>query len=248
MPIVWPVVSRGIVGAPLVEDCILGGKTEQALISFQRIVFPGKPVEHDGKLGPHTWAEFDRVAATIPVPPPLTVPAPPTSIAALWRQAGATLRDGYSTDLDKPSLNLLAASAPSAPGVFDFQIKKKTTELRRMDGDIMFAVRIPLREAQSRHKDPDQVGTPTRTQRQARFLSPMRRRWASRQPGCCVCPVTWLNNGMPATGVKIRFRDIMQTELGIYRCGEGNQLQQRLQSRRRKRRFLTVPSSTGEHG
>jgi hypothetical protein len=33
------------------------------LKSFQRIAFPGQPTEHDGKLGPHTWAQLDRLAA-----------------------------------------------------------------------------------------------------------------------------------------------------------------------------------------
>lgn len=69
----------GLSATPLVEDCVFGGQTQQALVSFQRIVFPGVPSEHDGKLGPKTWAQFDRVAAVAPPPvpvPPVPVPVP----------------------------------------------------------------------------------------------------------------------------------------------------------------------------
>jgi hypothetical protein len=69
----------GLAGAPLVEDCVFGKTTQQALIAFQQKVFPGVSAEHDGKLGPKTWAEFDRVAGLPgPVPvPPVPPPAPP---------------------------------------------------------------------------------------------------------------------------------------------------------------------------
>lgn len=52
----------GLPGAPLVEDCIFGRASQQVLIAFQQITFPGATSEHDGKLGPSTWAQFDRVA------------------------------------------------------------------------------------------------------------------------------------------------------------------------------------------
>ncbi|MDT5286840.1 MAG: hypothetical protein QOF88_1729, partial [Mycobacterium sp.] len=46
----------GLDAAPLVDDCIFGENTEKALKSFQRIVFPGQPKQHDRILGPLTWA------------------------------------------------------------------------------------------------------------------------------------------------------------------------------------------------
>jgi subtilisin family serine protease len=66
----------GLADTPLSEDCFFGPATERALISFQQLVFPGQPAEHDGRLGPRTWAQFDRVASAPSVPPsPLTPPA-----------------------------------------------------------------------------------------------------------------------------------------------------------------------------
>ena len=67
----------GLSDAPLTPDCIFGPATQRALISFQQRVFPGQPVEHDGKLGPKTWAEFDRVAGGAPPSPPPPPPTPP---------------------------------------------------------------------------------------------------------------------------------------------------------------------------
>ncbi len=51
----------GLRDAPLVEDCILGRHTYEAVKSFQELVFPGMPVEHDGKIGSHTWAQLDAI-------------------------------------------------------------------------------------------------------------------------------------------------------------------------------------------
>lgn len=50
--------------APLVEDCIFGSKTADAVLAFQQLVFPGDPREHDSKIGPHTWAQLDAVSAS----------------------------------------------------------------------------------------------------------------------------------------------------------------------------------------
>src|SRR6266540_2864664 len=56
----------GIDRAPLLEDCVFGKDTFAAVLSFQRIAFPGNPAEHDGKVGPHTWAALD--ASALPGP------------------------------------------------------------------------------------------------------------------------------------------------------------------------------------
>jgi peptidoglycan hydrolase-like protein with peptidoglycan-binding domain len=58
-------VAAGLPGlrdAPLVEDCIFGKNTYTAVKSFQELVFPGLPAEHDGKVGPHTWGQLDAIA------------------------------------------------------------------------------------------------------------------------------------------------------------------------------------------
>jgi hypothetical protein len=71
----------GIDKAPLLEDCIFGKDTFAAVLSLQRIAFPGNTAEHDGKVGPHTWAALDAAAIPLPLPPgpvpPAPVPVPP---------------------------------------------------------------------------------------------------------------------------------------------------------------------------
>jgi hypothetical protein len=51
----------GLRDSPLAEDCDFRTHTFEAVKSFQELVFPGMPVEHDGKIGPHTWAQLDAV-------------------------------------------------------------------------------------------------------------------------------------------------------------------------------------------
>ena len=51
----------GLRDSPLVEDCDFRKHTFEAVKSFQELVFPGMPVEHDGKIGPHTWAQLDAI-------------------------------------------------------------------------------------------------------------------------------------------------------------------------------------------
>ena len=51
----------GLRDSPLVEDCDFGKLTFAAVKSFQELVFPGQPIEHDGKIGPHTWSQLDAI-------------------------------------------------------------------------------------------------------------------------------------------------------------------------------------------
>jgi hypothetical protein len=71
--------NAGVADAPLVEDCIFGQHTFNAVYSFQQQVFPDDPREHDGKIGDNTWAELDKVTASpAPAPaPPAPAPTPP---------------------------------------------------------------------------------------------------------------------------------------------------------------------------
>ena len=48
--------TAGISGAPLQVDGVFGSRTRQAVRSFQRSVFPDFPDQHDGVVGPNTWA------------------------------------------------------------------------------------------------------------------------------------------------------------------------------------------------
>lgn len=57
-------LSAGLPGlrdSPLAADCNFGEHTFEAVESFQELVFPGMPIEHDGKVGPHTWAQLDAI-------------------------------------------------------------------------------------------------------------------------------------------------------------------------------------------
>lgn len=73
----------GLADVPLREDCIFGPALQRALISFQQRVFPGQAREQDGRLGPKSWAELDRVAAgaasVAPAAPAAFVPPAPPS-------------------------------------------------------------------------------------------------------------------------------------------------------------------------
>jgi hypothetical protein len=51
----------GLRDAPLVEDCIFGKHTFNAVKSFQELVFPGILKEHDGKIGSKTWTQLDAI-------------------------------------------------------------------------------------------------------------------------------------------------------------------------------------------
>lgn len=63
---------------PLVPDCMFGPKTFAAVVAFQKRVFPGQPIEHDGVIGPKTWAQLDLVPLVEPPTPPVPKPQPPT--------------------------------------------------------------------------------------------------------------------------------------------------------------------------
>lgn len=64
----------GLKDAPLVEDCVFGDHTQNAVISFQQQKFPKQPKEHDGKIGDHTWTELDKVVVTPPAEDTRKVP------------------------------------------------------------------------------------------------------------------------------------------------------------------------------
>ena len=71
--------QSGLRDAPLAEDCIFGKHTYEAVKSFQELVFPGMPVEHDGKIGTKTWAQLDAIAVG---PEPARLPSSPSSRSA----------------------------------------------------------------------------------------------------------------------------------------------------------------------
>jgi hypothetical protein len=63
---------------PLEVDCRFGPNTEKATLMFQRCVFPEERKEWDGKIGPNTWRELDKLRAPIPFEvPPIPFEVPP---------------------------------------------------------------------------------------------------------------------------------------------------------------------------
>lgn len=67
---------------PLVVDGVFGQNTRAATISFQRIAFPGQPVEWDGVIGPKTWTALIAASAAI-TPTPTPTPTPTTGAATV---------------------------------------------------------------------------------------------------------------------------------------------------------------------
>ncbi len=67
---------------PLEVDCRFGPNTETVTTMFQRCVFPGQPIEWDGKIGSKTWAQLEtlRPAPSVPTTPP-TPSEPPGPIS-----------------------------------------------------------------------------------------------------------------------------------------------------------------------
>ncbi|WP_037887460.1 DUF4056 domain-containing protein [Streptomyces sp. NRRL S-87] len=62
----------GLPYVPLVVDCAFGDRTYAAVLDFQRRVFPDRPREHDGRIGPRTWAALEAALKV-----PITLPADP---------------------------------------------------------------------------------------------------------------------------------------------------------------------------
>ncbi|MFC0618062.1 DUF2272 domain-containing protein [Deinococcus budaensis] len=104
----------GLAGAPLREDCVLGTLTQGAVLDFQRQVFPGQPAEHDGKIGPHTWAQLDAVVL-LPGPAPLAA----VRVDALELLEGSLTRplgwdEVIGLDVDRVHLRAAASGLPEA--------------------------------------------------------------------------------------------------------------------------------------
>lgn len=69
---------RGLDACPLDVDAKFGPLTQRAVISFQKLAFPGQPKEWDGIVGPKTWAKLDAYLPDAPpVIPPIVRPDPP---------------------------------------------------------------------------------------------------------------------------------------------------------------------------
>jgi peptidoglycan hydrolase-like protein with peptidoglycan-binding domain len=108
----------GLRDAPLVEDCIFGQHTEAAVRSFQELAFPGQPVEHDGKVGPHTWAQLDAIVLGPGGVAQLTVESlrvtdDSTSVALGWNQV---------IGLDTTNLNIEITASGLPPATMPPQI------------------------------------------------------------------------------------------------------------------------------
>ncbi|WP_425148721.1 DUF2272 domain-containing protein [Deinococcus sp.] len=79
--------SPGLAAAPLTPDGVFGTRTRAAVLDFQRAEF-ADPADHDGVVGPRTWARLDAALLSVPAVP-VTPPARP--VAEVRRQALALL-------------------------------------------------------------------------------------------------------------------------------------------------------------
>lgn len=79
----------GLPGMPLTDDCIFGRLTQEAVLEFQRQVFPGISAEHDGKVGARTWAQLDAVVLD-----------PATGAAGVTVETLAVMDDAFARHLD----------------------------------------------------------------------------------------------------------------------------------------------------
>jgi hypothetical protein len=81
---------------PLEVDCRFGPNTYLVTVMFQRCVFPKDPSEWDGKIGPKTWPQLDKLRTTTPPPsppstPPVQPPPTPTPGKCHWPPQNPTL-------------------------------------------------------------------------------------------------------------------------------------------------------------
>ena len=83
----------GLDAAPLEVDGQYGARTQRAVRAFQRLAFPGRPAEHDGVLGPRTWAALDAAGVPGALPAPVPRPSPaPRATPADWFLTDAEIR------------------------------------------------------------------------------------------------------------------------------------------------------------
>lgn len=57
-------IRKSLTQDPLVVDCRFGPNTDKATLMFQRCVFPENSKKWDGKIGPETWTELDKLRVT----------------------------------------------------------------------------------------------------------------------------------------------------------------------------------------
>ena len=133
---------------PLVVDCRFGPNTEKATRMFQHCVFPGRPSEWDGKIGPRTWTELERLRtpSVIPVPPTPTPPAPPpvpVEINDLLQRIREVLEQitEYVPERLRPYLSCSGVVVPTRAR---FLTSAEQTEARTMYGSSLDFTRIVI--------------------------------------------------------------------------------------------------------
>jgi peptidoglycan hydrolase-like protein with peptidoglycan-binding domain len=109
----------GLRDTPLVEDCNFGKHTFQAVKSFQELVFPGMPVEQDGKIGSHTWAQLDAIA----VGPNQTSQVKVEQLRVMDNSFGSPLSWNQVIGLDTTTLNLELIASGLPPATMPAQIR-----------------------------------------------------------------------------------------------------------------------------
>jgi len=130
-------IRKSLTQDPLVVDCRFGPNTEKATMMFQRCVFPENPREWNGKIGPKTWGELDKLRVVPRKCPPKRGPLftfPPISggEAVLLCNGGGITCDAWDFMIQKnPCLRLTSSEKDAAIEIETMALAKSVPERDR---------------------------------------------------------------------------------------------------------------------
>lgn len=180
---------QALTDAPLVPDCVFGGKTFNATVSFQQLVFPGQPAEHDGKIGDKTWAELDKGPGATPPPlisPPPVVPSDQDIINRALAGRSVTLSQAIAS-LTSLELSVQTGILGLTQALHQQTINALGTWLKVKPGDSNFLATLQ----QARALMSQNLGLTVQVRRQAQT-----------HPDCNGNPFAVANIGQPAAGIR----------------------------------------------
>lgn len=130
----------GLADTPLGEDCLFGEHTHNAVESFQKLVFPGAPKEHDGKVGSHTWPQLDATA----VGPSGTAQLTVEEVSFVGSAGSGPLGWDQVIGLDTPTVNveLFASGLPAATMPAQIGVKLASRPPNRTSGAATLATPV----------------------------------------------------------------------------------------------------------
>ena len=180
----------GLTDAPLVEDCIFGQHTFNAVVSFQEQVFPAQPEFHTGNIGEHTWAELDKITGAPTMTPPITTAPPPTDQEVMDNAklfSRSTIRTAIGS-LSSLELSIQFGLMPfGVEAIHERTINALNTWLKVKPGDANFLSTIQI----AKRKMGDNLAVTTRIVRQAQS-----------HPDCSGNPFAVTNENRPDLNIR----------------------------------------------